>query len=359
MNLTKNGILIFLLLAGQTGLASQNNKTSKQSVNNSREQKYSAEQEATTLEQAKKELYASLKKHTHKSFDLCVDNLKKRHVKLDKMFSAMVTRAHNFGLTYLHEDIEDLHGILIDWSKKKCTNKTASLLAKLIDNGFDIYASGMMRTYDNENNQARCHSLMNCATHGESNVHLLKAIINCKKINLNKADKNGETPLLFAIKRSNDLATKLLIDARVNINGEDGDSPLLCALKYCNHHATKLLIDAGVNVNGEDGNTLKPIICALKQRQLFGDVFHSVFNEEWEKDIRLLIEKGAEIEDRRKIESYRIGDGDGDDIYCKLIAMRAPLTSAITEELLQYLISDLTPIVLEYAGHKEHVIATK
>lgn len=88
------------------------------------------------------------------------------------------------------------------------------------------------------------------------------------KADVNAVDKNGMTPLLYAVMRDYVPTIKVLIDNGADIEkvGAEGYVPLSVAIAEDKFEAAKALMDAGANVNtpaGPDG--LTPLMVAASQ----------------------------------------------------------------------------------------------
>ena len=82
-----------------------------------------------------------------------------------------------------------------------------------------------------------------------------------KGVNVNKADEDGWTPLLWASSKGRMVITKLLLNKGANINkAEDcGWTPLHMASRWCLPNVVKLLLKKGANVNKADKNGRTPL----------------------------------------------------------------------------------------------------
>ncbi len=96
-----------------------------------------------------------------------------------------------------------------------------------------------------------------------SRANLVKYFLS-KDIDPNKADSNGDKPLILAVKGDDISIVKLLIDAKalVNEKSQGGNTALLCAVNNKNADMVKLLIDAKALVDEKDNKGMTALIYA-------------------------------------------------------------------------------------------------
>ncbi len=84
----------------------------------------------------------------------------------------------------------------------------------------------------------------------ENNPNKVKALLK-QGASVHIQDKYGDTPLMYAIRENNPDIVKALLDngADVNIQDKDGYTPLMWAVIYNNPDIIKLLLDNGADVN--------------------------------------------------------------------------------------------------------------
>jgi serine/threonine protein kinase len=127
------------------------------------------------------------------------------------------------------------------------------------------------------------------------------------KVDINKQDNSGDTPLHSAVIVSNDLAIDLLLNYQVitDIKNNHGDTVLFAAIRAQNERAVELLISrgAGINILNKDGKT--PLMIAINEAKNSANFFtkQTFYNPEIpkldtdrsiKKIIKLLIDKGAD-----------------------------------------------------------------
>jgi ankyrin repeat protein len=126
------------------------------------------------------------------------------------------------------------------------------------------------------------------------------------KVDINKKDNSGDTPLYSAIIVSNDPAIDLLLNykARTDIRNKLGDTAIFAAIRAKNDQAVELLISrgAGINIPNKDGKT--PLMIAIDEAKDSDFFTKKTFdnpeipkldtNRPIQKIIKLLIDKGAD-----------------------------------------------------------------
>ncbi|KXJ06602.1 putative ankyrin repeat protein MM-0045 [Exaiptasia diaphana] len=109
-------------------------------------------------------------------------------------------------------------------------------------------------------------------------------------VDVNLADSNGETALIWAVRESNDKIVDDLIKTGADVNTKDKDqrSPLMIAVENNKHYITERLLDAGGDVNLVDRNGETALTLAIKKG--------------YEKSVNALILAGADINAKDKYE---------------------------------------------------------
>lgn len=106
----------------------------------------------------------------------------------------------------------------------------------------------------------------------QNNIKGIQLISKCKDFNIEEVDKNGNTPLLFAIKQSsiniNLIETLLFCGANVNHIDKNGKISLFYAIEACNPELVKLLIEYNVDINFVLSNGLNPLKLAIKMNNV-------------------------------------------------------------------------------------------
>lgn len=101
---------------------------------------------------------------------------------------------------------------------------------------------------------------------------------------INKSNKQGETPLIMACIREKQDIVKLLLEKGANPNrgNKQGETPLYVACEFGNIGIVKLLLGYGANINTSNKQGETPLYIACK-------------NNENLKIIKLLLKNGAEV----------------------------------------------------------------
>ncbi len=86
-----------------------------------------------------------------------------------------------------------------------------------------------------------------------------------KKVDINKQDIEGNTPLHLALKNSNDLATYMLLNykAKTDVSNNRGQTTLMTAVISQNFDMVKLLISQGGGVNIADNYGTTPLMATI------------------------------------------------------------------------------------------------
>ncbi|KAK3940739.1 ankyrin repeat-containing domain protein [Diplogelasinospora grovesii] len=101
---------------------------------------------------------------------------------------------------------------------------------------------------------------------------------------LDVLDRNGKTPLIWAIRRGHYGTVKLLLDKGADINriDKDNETPLQCAVRMQHEYIVKLLLDRGADISEKGVDNWAPVLIAVS----YGD----------EGTVKLLLDRGADIE---------------------------------------------------------------
>jgi len=112
---------------------------------------------------------------------------------------------------------------------------------------------------------------------------------------INKADKNGHTPLFIALFGSPILVNEILKrGSDIHRKDNSGMTPLISASMFGYHKAVKLLLEKGANVNAtmEDGNpAIKVAIVSASANALPTE---NRFHHQFDATIQELIQNGAD-----------------------------------------------------------------
>lgn len=105
---------------------------------------------------------------------------------------------------------------------------------------------------------------------GGDEIEILARLIAAKEgEELNMADKNGNTPLMFAISTGRPELVKILLDNganKVNIPDKDGKHPLMLAIDVESPEMVKLLLEKGaVEVNATNKDGVPPLSLAIRR----------------------------------------------------------------------------------------------
>ena len=112
---------------------------------------------------------------------------------------------------------------------------------------------------------------------------------------VNTADKDGTTALMHSVIESDVKMMKLLIDKSANVNMKNGQDSTALMYAATNLAKTRMLVDAGAEVKGKNKRGATPMSVALTT---FGST----------PVLKLLVSKGAELEDR--LMTLAAGTGD-------------------------------------------------
>lgn len=108
-----------------------------------------------------------------------------------------------------------------------------------------------------------CTSLNEAVIKGDA-ANVKKNIAKGEDVNLK--DKNGDTPLITAVKNGNLEITRMLIDAKADVNVKDnaGNTPLIIICKTKRTDIAELLIKAGADVNEKNNSGETSLLNASK-----------------------------------------------------------------------------------------------
>jgi ankyrin repeat protein len=112
---------------------------------------------------------------------------------------------------------------------------------------------------------------------GTRDIDLTSAILSIlieRKININKANANGDRPLHLAMKYHDEQIADLLLQNQANPNlaNKQGQTPLMLAINEGRAELVYKLLAAGVNVNAQDREGLTPLHLLI-QNELWTEAF--------------------------------------------------------------------------------------
>jgi ankyrin repeat protein len=114
---------------------------------------------------------------------------------------------------------------------------------------------------------------------------------------VNTRNMKGETALIIAISRTDDLWTKFLLGKGANPslpNGANGDTPLIAAARVGYTEAIEILLALGAKIDAGNKMGETPLIVAVQQRQLDA--------------VKLLLAKGANPDKKDSAAGYSARD---------------------------------------------------
>lgn len=157
------------------------------------------------------------------------------------------------------------------------------------------------------------------------------------KANINIQDKNGLTPLIYAIEQDNKELANFLIENGADLNMAEKEydrTPIFFSIENKNTNITEILISKGANVNAVDKNGVTPLNIAIKEDGNIDIIKLLVKNK---ADLNILTEEGDSL-----IE-YAINKNDTDMIQTLVeggvnlnvagISSNTPLMTAVSKSL--------------------------
>jgi len=101
----------------------------------------------------------------------------------------------------------------------------------------------------------------------QSNLSAVKDLLKIKDININIQDKEGQTPLMLAIKRNHQPIIIELINhgADLNIQDKDGKTALMLAIMDINQSMAIKLMDGSADLNIRDKNGKTALMFAISK----------------------------------------------------------------------------------------------
>jgi ankyrin repeat protein len=130
-----------------------------------------------------------------------------------------------------------------------------------------------------------------------------------KGADVNIADKNGVTPLMFASELGGSVS--LLLEHGAKVNGKDhtGKTPLMYAMNNRGLGAVADLLKHGAEINARDAQGTTPLMIAIRSAvhdpvRLYGEDLiqkRKIEKESYVELIRFLIERGADVNARDKV----------------------------------------------------------
>lgn len=156
------------------------------------------------------------------------------------------------------------------------------------------------------------------ATLDSTDSEILRVILGCNP-DVNARDKNGESALVIAAGRGNQLSTiKLLLDGGANIEIRKGDfTALHLASTYGHRETAELLLNRGADIESKTNDSLTPLVVAsnseqremvefllgrganIESKQAQGQTaLHQACSHGYKETAELLLGRGADIESR-------------------------------------------------------------
>jgi ankyrin repeat protein len=112
-------------------------------------------------------------------------------------------------------------------------------------------------------------SLYDYASDGDENGNTSAAVLQARTFisNANRADQNGVTPLMTALKTGNDSEVDALLYSGADVNAKDGDgwTPLMYAVRYQNNEKfVSMLIQKGAQIRVQNVYNASPLTLAAQ-----------------------------------------------------------------------------------------------
>lgn len=139
------------------------------------------------------------------------------------------------------------------------------MLDILVEGNMDVLDAFIEQYGINSINEDKRGVLTICIMEGRTDLAL--HLINETNINLNQADRNGYTPLHFAVQENNYSVVEALIQKNAAIDSIDkfGNTPLYkCVTEKVNVNITKVLLENGANIFIENSFGYSPMIVIQK-----------------------------------------------------------------------------------------------
>lgn len=139
------------------------------------------------------------------------------------------------------------------------------MLDILIDGNLDVLDAFIRQYGINSINEDNRGILAICILEGRTDLAL--HLINETEIDLNQTDRNGYTPLHFAVQENNYSVVEALIREKAAIDPIDrfGNTPLYkCVTEKVNVNITKVLLGNGANISIENSFGYSPMIVIQK-----------------------------------------------------------------------------------------------
>ncbi|KAL7629668.1 hypothetical protein AAE478_001191 [Parahypoxylon ruwenzoriense] len=151
------------------------------------------------------------------------------------------------------------------------------------------------------------------ALHYASQVGLVavaRHLVEHKGININAEDCKGYTCLNYAAHHADTSTIAELIKLGADVNWRNG-TPLCSAIQGGNFKNAFALISVGSRLEGRSYNGKTPIHMCTRAKKIFSREFSSELDGQWESDqeslLRLLIQRGVDIEGKSRLVRFRRG----------------------------------------------------
>lgn len=139
------------------------------------------------------------------------------------------------------------------------------MLDILVEGNVDVLDAFVEQYGINSINEDNRGVLTICIMEGRTDLAL--HLINETDINLNQTDRNGYTPLHFAVQENNYCVVEALLQKNVAIDPVDkfGNTPLYkCVTEKVNINITKVLLEHGANISLENSFGYSPMTVIQK-----------------------------------------------------------------------------------------------